>query len=412
MPTVPANDISFLRTLRNLRWLAVIGQIVILLIAAGPMRLHLPMPQLCAGVGVLIVFNLYVSVHMHYLRSASLLVAFLHIAVDIAVLAWLIGWSGGLTNPFASLFLIPIALAAIALPWPGAIATALLCLAAYALSAILAHPLHVHEGDAFDLHLWGMAVNFLLSALVVLYFATHLALQLRRRERELAAMGERFVRNEGIVALATHAAAVAHELNTPLATMTLLAEDISENAETPELREDAETLNELLVLCRDRVRTLAAPESADLERIISQWQLVRPAVVLHRDGRLPSTRPLDPAIGHLLQALLNNAADASAQAGSPRVDLRLSCKNDVLDGEVRDYGKGFDPGQALLPARLFRSGKPDGLGIGLALSHATVERFGGRMTMLPANGGGVSIRFRLPLSPPAFPVSAFDQAIR
>ncbi|WP_439954526.1 hypothetical protein, partial [Escherichia coli] len=77
---------------------------------------------------------------------------------------------------------------------------------------------------AQDLNRWGVVANFLISAAVVLTFSTRLALALRQRELELSALRERFARNEGIVALATHAASVAHELNTPLATMTLLAD--------------------------------------------------------------------------------------------------------------------------------------------------------------------------------------------
>jgi two-component system sensor histidine kinase RegB len=76
-----------------------------------------------------------------------------------------------------------------------------------------------------------VVANFLISAAVVLAFSTLLALALRQRELELSALRERFARNEGIVALATHAASVAHELNTPLATMTLLADDVAERSE-------------------------------------------------------------------------------------------------------------------------------------------------------------------------------------
>ena len=67
---------------------------------------------------------------------------------------------------------------------------------------------------------------------VVLVFSTRMAADLRARERELARLRERFTRNEGIVALATHAA-MAHELNTPLATMTLLADEISAEVRIP-----------------------------------------------------------------------------------------------------------------------------------------------------------------------------------
>jgi two-component system sensor histidine kinase RegB len=254
-------------------------------------------------------------------------------------------------------------------------------------------------GDAFNLHKSGMLVNFVVSASVLLVFVARLAALWRARERELAALRERFTRNEGIVALATHAASVAHELNTPLATMTLLVDDL----ETQDQREEYATLRELIGQCRDRVRALAAPadESAsrttDLESVIDRWQLVRPAIELHRSGNLSGAELVDAGVGHLLQALLNNAADASEQAGSARVDLELDIHAGTLVGQIRDYGPGFSRTSPVLPGTLFRTDKPQGLGIGLALSHATVERLGGELSMLaPAAGPGVTVSFRLP----------------
>ncbi|MDR2871010.1 MAG: sensor histidine kinase [Xanthomonadaceae bacterium] len=391
-------DTSILRTLCNLRWLASAGQAVALLVANGLMKLQLPILPLCGGIAALIAFNCFAEIRFASNRETpSASVIFLHLTVDIVALAWVVFWSGGLTNPFASLFLIPIALAAITLPRFWAIATAVVSLVAYGLSVTFAPPLHYHGKEVFDLHLLGMEINFLLSALVVLYFAIRMTGQLRRRDRELAALRERFARNEGIIALAAHAASVAHELNTPLATMTLLAEDIAEQAQTRQLSEDAALLVDLLALCRDRVRTLATPEDTDLERIIGQWRLLRPDIELHRSGQLPPALRVEPAISHLLQTLLDNAADASRQTGILRVDLYLHYETEMLRGEIRDYGRGLDPNRSLLPATLFRSTKSDGLGIGLALSHATVERLGGDMTMTAAEGGGVRIRFNLPL---------------
>ncbi len=79
-----------------------------------------------------------------------------------------------------------------------------------------------------------------------------------------------------------------------------------------------------------------------------------------------------------------------------QVDLRLHSDATGLHGQVRDYGVGFDQVQAPLPATLFRTSKPAGLGIGLALSHATVERLGGQLSMQATEGRGVQVEFSLP----------------
>jgi two-component system sensor histidine kinase RegB len=296
------------------------------------------------------------------------------------------------------MFLLLIVVAALALPLRWVLGTAAACLLAYALTASIGRPLpHLH-GSGIDLHTAGMAVNFVLSAGVILFFSTRMVAALRQRERELAVLRERFARNEGIVA------------NTPLATMTLLAEDIREQAPSDDVREDAATLRQLIDLCRDRVRALAdsadmdTDTGVDLEQVVQRWKLVRPAIELHREGELPPSLPVAPSVGHLLQALLNNAADASQQAGSSRVDLALRCERDQLVGEIRDYGDGFHGPLPFHADTLFRSSKPDGMGVGLALSHATVERLGGALTMQTLTPRGVRVQFRLPL--PGLPEEA------
>ena len=140
--------------------------------------------------------------------------------------------------------------------------------------------------------------------------------------------------------------------------------------------------------------------ATELERVIERWRLLRPEVRLERQCELAAApaHGLDAGIGHLLQALLNNAADASARDGNTRVDLELKVADGWLHGVVRDYGRGFDSDAPPLPGTLFRTTKAEGLGVGLALSHATVERLGGELAMEAARGQGVAVRFSLPLA--------------
>lgn len=396
---------SFLRQICRLRWFAVVGQAVTILIVTGPMQVPLDTNPLWGGVSILALFNLYATFRVKRLRDVRSRELFVHLLIDIAVLTWLIAWSGGIENPFSSLFLLPIALSILSLPAAWVWATAALSILGFGLAVTFGRALpHVHGamGDTFNLHKAGMLVNFLVSATVVLVFLVRMAGLWRSRERELASLRERFARNEGIVALATHAASVAHELNTPLGTLTLMVDELAQNKAVP--REDCESMRAILDQCRDRVRALAAPASdgannsrVNLEELIDRWQLVRPTIELRRSGSIAGHERVDPAVGHLLQTLLNNAADASEQSDSLQVDLTLEFDDNVLRGEIRDYGPGFTESAPLLPGTLFRTSKPDGLGIGLALSHATVERMGGELTMQPpGEGRGICVAFRLP----------------
>lgn len=399
---------TLLATLSALRWLAILGQSAAIVVATGPLGLAFDVRPLWLGVSALAAFNVYATLRLRASAEPSHAEAFTHIAVDIGALAWLLAWSGGAANPFTSLFLLPIVFAALALPVRWTWAVAALCAFGYLLAAVFGQPLPHRHGatDGFDLHLAGMAVNFLVSVAALLYFFTAMLAALRRRDHELSLLRERFTRNEGIVALATHAASVAHELNTPLGTMTLMLDDLLDDDDDPALADDHRTLRELVDVCRDRVRELAVPAGdgrgadatrVELDRVIARWQLVRPTIRLERQGSLDGTTRVDPAVGHLLLALLNNAADAGEAVGTPHVDLRLDRADGNLIGEVRDYGAGLGDAPVFLPVRGFGSSKPHGLGVGLALSHATIERLHGDLSVHAGEGRGLRVRFRLPL---------------
>ena len=409
MAPMSESTLPFLHTLYLLRWVAVAGQALTVAAVTGALGMSLDTAPLYSGIAALAGFNLLAGVRIRHLRSASSVEAFAHLMVDIAALAWLLAWSGGSANPFASLLVLPLALSTLALSRRWVAATAIAGVLAYAGVAVFGRDLpHVHGGATagFNLHLWGMGVNFLVMVGVVLYFSTRLVSLLRQRERELADLRERFVRNEGIVALATHAASVAHELNTPLGTLTLIADDLLDSPLPADAREDLATIRQLVDVCRERVRELARPadqardDVVDLGLVIDRWQLVRPDVTLQREGTLPATLRFDPGVGHLLLALLNNAADAGLATGQPRVDLSLHMEGDHLVGSVRDHGAGFDPARPPLP-ELFRSGKPHGMGVGLALSHATIERLGGELWVESTGARGSCVRFRVPPAPGA-----------
>lgn len=405
---------GLLRSLATLRWFAVAGQAATVAVSVHGLGLPFDPAPLWTGIAVLALFNLWAAPRARRLVEASLRETVLHVLVDIANLTWMIAWSGGAMNPFASLFLLPLALAAVALPWRAVAVVVIACGAGYGISTALGKPLpHLHGvlGDTLDLHLWGMAVNIVVSGAVVAWFLTRLADALRRREHEIALLREQFARHEGIVALATHAAAVAHELNTPLGTLTLMLEDaVADATAGSERRADLDLMAALVDECRDRVRQLAQPADgwraaqprslrATLDQLVERWQLLRPAVALARTDELPGDIVVtwDAGVGHLLQALLNNAADASQAAGSAQVQLAMCWEQGRLRGSVRDFGAGLDA-TAALPGRLFQTSKPGGLGLGLALSHATVERLGGTLAMDEADGGGVRVRFELPLN--------------
>ncbi|HET6805767.1 MAG TPA: ATP-binding protein [Frateuria sp.] len=401
------------RTLAWLRLCAIAGQSVAVLVCALWMHLAIPLLPLLTGIGALAVFAVFAAWRLGQPWPVREWETILHVAIDTLVLGYLLYFTGGASNPFVTLLLVPIALAAAALSVPAVLAVAALAGVAYLLLLYRYVPLPLPmQGGGFPLHILGMGVNFVIMALLLGFFINRLASALRAQQLEVQRVRERALRDEGILAIATQAAGAAHELNTPLATMrTLLPELRREHAQDALLEEDLALLQEQVDRCRTILREMVAFGQAQLsqeaERMtvqafvhgcLERFQLLRPEAELTLD--LPDAAAgrvlrVPAGLRHALINLLNNAADASRSSGSDEVELHIRCEHGWLELAVRDQGPGFDSAAEL--GELGRTGKQGGLGLGLALAEATAERLDGELT---ANntGRGAQVRLRLPLA--------------
>ena len=407
-----ARDLT--ETLSWLRLLAVTAQVATVGIVAYGFGLPIAVVPLLSGIGALALFALFAFWRLSQPWPLRFVEAFAHVAVDIVALAYLLYWSGGITNPFASLLVMPIALAAAALPTRYVASVALLAAGCF----LLLVPLHVPlpplpagvRGQV-NLHLAGLAINFMVTASVLAYFISRLARSLREREREVRHERERALRDEGILAIATQAAGTAHELNTPLSTIrTLLAELVREQAGNPALAADLALLAGQAERCRDILRELVAVGSRQLagtaaplplgefvRQCEDQFRLLRPEIALATrvgdgvDGREIAAAP---DLRHALINLLSNAGDASRAAGNDAVELTVQADRDAVEFAVSDHGRGG----AATRGTAFQTSKQHGLGLGLALAHATAERLHGALQTEPLPGGGLRQRLRVPLA--------------
>ena len=406
-------------TLAWLRACAIVGQASTVLVVAHWLTLPIAESALLAGIGALAAFAVFAWWRLRQSWPVSEAEVVVHLAVDTGVLSYLLYLTGGATNPFISLYIIPIALAATALSARYLACAVLLPCAAY-LALLLwhvplpdvfqhgAHMLAANANDAesdFDLHVLGMAANFAISAVLLGFFIWRLARVLRARETVMQHERERALRDEGILAIATQAAGTAHELNTPLSTIrTLVAELRREHAEATPLREDLHLLAGQAERCRDILRELVAvgaaqlgdvAETLALDAFVSdcaqRFHLLRPAVNLDVEVEATSRAlPLRvvPGLRHALINLLNNAADASQSRQSTQVHFKAQRSGEQIEFGVRDFGPGLPSAARNAAGLRFFTSKRDGLGLGLALTNATAERLGGRLRAEDAAGGG------------------------
>jgi two-component system sensor histidine kinase RegB len=373
------------------------------------LRITMPLLPMGAVLALLGAFALMTAWRLRLDAPATQMEFLAHLLVDLTAFAVLVFFSGGATNPFVSLMLVPIIIAAISLRPRWVWLLAAVAGGCYALLLFVYQPLAIADPvAAYGMHLGGMWFNFLISAALIAFFITRMHAGLRARDGELAALREKQLRDERILALGTQAALAAHELATPLATIQTTAHELAvEFANDPDIGADCQLLEKQAQACKRILTQLAAraqdstphptPLDAWLAALLTHWQVIRPDVRL-KTALAPTQRDFTPPDG-LEQAILNvlnNAADASPTD----VEFGATVTDDSLWIDIADRGPGFTPAQKAQAGRLLFSDKAGhGWGIGLVLTHATLERAGGALTLTERAGGGTLVRIQLPWSP-------------
>lgn len=437
---------SQLRRLFWLRNMAIAAQALTLWLVYRFLSEEMAWLPMLAAVGLLILLNAYTGWRLRSDVPVPPFELFLQLSGDVAALTVLLYFGGGSTNPFVSLYLLPLVIAAATLPRRLTWAMAAMTLACYSLLMLWYVPLpdmngHDHSGsashtqhdasllasdpdlcrteplsamssapaDAFNTHVLGMWLGFVISAVVVAYFVVEMARIVRERDAQLNQAREETLRNERIVALGTQAASAAHELGTPLSTLAVLIGELRNEAlARQDSTADLDILDDQVRHCRRILDTLLshasdAPENQILDEflrgVLNEWQLLRPTVrftYTPQDSGM-QRYAIDPSLRAALLNLLNNAADASPE----RVEIHSHREDHRWHLQILDFGPGLSAENAARAGSVFFTTKPEGRGIGLFLANATIERMGGSVQLVNRPEGGVTTEIILPLEPAA-----------
>lgn len=408
LSTLPARGL--LGRLLAIRVAVIAGWIVGMLWLHAGLGIRLPLVPMAAVLALMTLFALLTGWRLKLDAAVTQSEFLAQLLADLTAFAVLVFFSGGVTNPFVSLMLVPVVVAAVSLRPAWVWLLAGVAGGYYGLLLFVYQPLAVADPvAAYGMHLAGMWLNFLISAALIAVFVTRMHAALRARDRALADLREKQLRDERIVALGTQAALAAHELATPLATIQTTAHELAgEFANDPDIGADCRLLEKQAQACKQILDRLAArardgvepAQALDvwLQGVVERWQVVRPdaSVMLNLADASPFAPP--EGLEQALVNLLNNAADAAPST----VEVRVEPAGTELVIEVADRGPGFSADQHTRAGLARFAGKPGrGWGMGLALTHATVERAGGRVSVAPRDGGGTLVRIHLPRGPAA-----------
>lgn len=401
----------------QMRWLAVAGQLATILAVQFLLDIPLPLVEMLTLLAVLALFNVASWLRSRLALPVSNGELFAGLLVDVLVLTGQLYYAGGVTNPFIYLYLLQVAVGTVLLRpryiWAIVVATTLAFVALTQWNRPLQMP------DAFGptmsvQYIGGLLICFVLNASLLVIFIGRIGRNLRQRDATLADLRQRAAEEEHIVRMGLLASGAAHELGTPLATLSVILGDwarMAPFAAEPELREEIEEMQVQLQRCKAIVSgiLLSAGEARGeapvettlhdfLDALVSEWRTTRPVEEFHFEREGVPDLPIisDSALKQMINNVLDNALEAA-----PKKPLRMLAEgdDDTLTLRVIDQGPGFAPQMLERFGKPYESskGRPGG-GLGLFLSVNVARTLGGHIEARNRPEGGAEVIITLPLA--------------
>lgn len=417
----PRGSVKSLHPLIQLRWIAVVGQIATILFVYYGLDIQLPLVPMAVVLACLIVFNLFSTFRWRNREEVGNNALFLALLVDVVTLTAQLYLSGGAANPFVFLYLLQVALAAVLLrswsSWAVAAAASFGFIGLIMFPGPVTIPAHPDRGLA-DPYVQGLLLCFVLNGTLLVVFITRIGRILRARDAHLADLRQRAAEEEHIVRMGLLASGAAHELGTPLATLSVILGDwkrMPPFTQQPELQQELDEMQAQLNRCKTIVTgiLLSAGEArgeapaqttvgAFLDDLVAEWRETRPVRAFDYANRFGEN--LDIVSDSGLKQMICNVLDNALEASPGYVALGASRDGDDLVLAVSDSGPGFAPAMLSHFGKPYQSskGRPGG-GLGLFLALNVARTLGGSITAhnrsdTGESGGGAVVTMTLPLS--------------
>lgn len=396
-----------LRTLLLIRWIAAAGQLVTVLAVQVGLGYPLPLGPCLVAITVLAVSNLLLAFREPSRARLAGHEATLLLAFDLAQLAGLLYLTGGLANPFAILILAPVLVSATILSRAATIILTGLAITAITVLAFDSHPLP-WAPDVLALpltYVLGIWTALAVASVFISTYVWSVAEEARRMSGALAELQAALARSQRLSALDGLAAAAAHELGSPLATISVVAKELSrEVPKDSPIAEDVALLQSQAERCRDILADIAAqpedrggepferlPLPAFVAAAVEDVATLSASVEVVAEGSGPE--PLIRRRPELQRGLANLIQNAE-QFARARVEIHLYWDDAVVRITIHDDGPGFAP--AVLsaigePYISTRSATGEHMGLGIFIAQTVLERSGASLRFANRGGGEVVI---------------------
>ena len=400
----------------QLRWIAVIGQVATIVFVHYGFGIALPLMPMAIVLACLAAFNLVSTLRWRKREEVTNGALFLALLVDILTLTAQLYLSGGAANPFVFLYLLQVALACVLLRTWASCAVVGVTTACFIALTAFAGPVVIPADPTRGLrdpYVQGLLLCFALNATLLVVFITRIGRNLRARDQRLADLRQRAAEEEHIVRMGLLASGAAHELGTPLATLSVILGDwrrMPPFTQQPELLQELDEMQTQLTRCKSIVTgiLLSAGEArgeapaittvtAFLDDLVEEWRSTRPVRGFDYENGFGEDEPIISDSG--LKQMICNVLDNALEASPGWVGLESWRDEDRLVLRVSDAGPGFAPAMLSHFGKPYQSskGRPGG-GLGLFLALNVARQLGGSMVARNREPSGAVVTMSLPLA--------------
>lgn len=398
-PLPPQNaTVRNLKRLASLRLITCVGfAVAISLLGVYPFEDIQSLATWCILfiMSALCLINWHRAHHQHIFKYEI----FSYLFIDSLLIILLMYFTGGANNPFITYLLVPIVISAATLSWFFTWTLTLIAMMAYGLLLFFFMPLLPLDRQlaefGLSFHIVGMWFTFTLSALFIAYFVVEMGLDLKHQEKQTTFFREQSIQNEHLMLLASQAASTVHEIGNPLTTLKIINHELLIDPElSTEIKQDLQIMKQQINLCHKKLKKLTQqtqleqserqPLTEFINNALQQWLLMRPlAIFKHNLNDLTESPENPPMVQYplvLQQAIINlldNAQDS--HVSDQPIQISLGWDNLFWSLKIQDNGSGVHDNFQLPKAPVFSE---NGLGIGLLLSHNSISRLGGRVSLI------------------------------
>ncbi len=418
-----------LRTLSNLRWLAIAGQSAALFVVRFGLDYRLPIVKCAIAIALSIILNVALVVRYPATHRLTNREATFYLGYDVLQLAALLYLTGGIQNPFALMFLAPVVIAAATLNLGNTLILAGIALGSVSVISVEHYPLPWSNNEQLilpELYQGGIWVSLVLGIGFTSIYAWRIASEGARMQAGLAATQLALARENRLAALGALATAAAHELGTPLGTIAIVAREL-ERALPPTSAEaeDVRLLRAEAERCRGILTRLARPEEsvltgtdrlplgALLDEIVNEYRGGDVEIRIEMEAAAPPEPKVwrVPEVQHGLGNFVANAVDFAQSF----VRVRAQWNASELRLWVEDDGPGFAPeileriGEPYVTSRpgTYALGETElgpsdafagqqGMGLGFFIAKTLIEQTGGSVRALNLETRGACVAIRWP----------------